>query len=135
MRFHDVTLSELHEQSLSIIWKHEALLVMIMSQQSYFEKPPSMIGMVSTVANYSNRDIDRLYEQYNPNRVKSGDMVLVKLSHASYSARVVGLSLDMKNKKVYADLKLVEQNKRHPIRVDVADCIVSPGPLYPGHHQ
>lgn len=94
-----------------------------------------MIGMVYTMANYSNRDIDRLYEQYNPNRVKSGDLVLVNLSHARYSARVVGLSLDIKNKKVYADLKLVEQDRRHPIRVDVADCTVSPGPLYPGHHH
>ena len=93
-----------------------------------------MIGMVSVVANYSNRDINKLFDAYNPNKIKSGDLVVVKLSHASYSARVVGLSLDMKNKKVYADLKLIEQNRKHPTRVDVADCITSGMPLYPGHH-
>lgn len=93
-----------------------------------------MIGMMNTVANYSNRDIDKLFDQFNPNRVKSGDLVLVSLSHARYSARVVGLSLDIKNKKVYANLRLIEQDSRHPIRVDVADCTVPPGPLFPGHH-
>lgn len=94
-----------------------------------------MIGMVKTMANYSNRDINKLFDAYNPNKIKSGDMVKVKLSHASYSARVVGLSLDIKNKKVYADLKLIEQNKAHPTRVDAADCVVSGAPLYPGHHR
>ena len=94
-----------------------------------------MTGIVNSMSNYSNRDINKLFEQFNPNRVKSGDMVIVNLSHARYSARVIGLSLDLKNKKVFADLKLVEQNKQHPIRVDVADCVVSPGPLYPGHHH
>ena len=93
-----------------------------------------MTGMVSIVGNYSNRDIEKLFDKYNPNRIRSGDLVLVVLSHASYSARVVGLDLDLKNKKVYADLKLIEQNKRHPTRVDVSDCITSPKPLYPGHH-
>lgn len=93
-----------------------------------------MTGMVSTVANYSNRDIEKLFDKYNPNGVKSGDMVKVTLSHASYSARVIGLSLDLKNKKVYADLKLIEQNRRHPTRVDVADCANTSKPLYPGHH-
>ena len=107
---------------------------MTTNQQNYFEKQHSMIGIVNTMVNFSNRDIDRLYERFNPNKVKSGDLVLVNLSHARYSARVVGLSLDIKNKKVYADLKLVEQDNRHPIRVDVADCTVSPGPLFPGHH-
>ena len=94
-----------------------------------------MIGIVNTMTNFSHRDIDKLYEMYNPNGVKSGDMVLVNLSHAKYSARVVGLSLDIKNRKVYADLKLIEQDRRHPIRVDVADCTVSLGPLFPGHHK
>tara|TARA_R100001510_G_scaffold7363_2_gene5740 strand:- start:386 stop:685 length:300 start_codon:yes stop_codon:yes gene_type:complete len=94
-----------------------------------------MIGMVSAVANYSNRDIEKLFDQYNPNKIKSGDMVKVTLSHASYAARVIGLGLDIKNKKVYADLKLVEQNRKHPTRVDVADCRASSGPLYPGHHN
>ena len=94
-----------------------------------------MIGTVNTVSNYSNRDINKLFDAYNPNKIKSGDMVKVKLSHASYSARVVGLSLDIKNKKVYADLKLIEQNRSHPTRVDVADCTTSGMPLYPGHHN
>ena len=94
-----------------------------------------MIGTMNTVANYSNRDIQRLFDKYNPNGIKSGDLVKVILSHASYSARVVGLDLDLKNKKVYADLKLLEQNRRHPTRVDVSDCITSAKPLYPGHHQ
>lgn len=83
----------------------------------------------------SNRDIEKLYDKYNPNNIKSGDVVLVNLNSASYSARVVGLFLDIKNRKVYADLKLVEQNRLHPIRVDVSDCSVSSGPLYPGHHN
>lgn len=94
-----------------------------------------MIGMVNTVSNYSNRDIEKLFDKYNPNKIKSGDMVKVILSHASYSARVVGLGLDIKNKKVYADLKLIEQNRKHPTRVDVADCITNTGPIYPGHHK
>lgn len=94
-----------------------------------------MIGMVNTVANYSNRDIEKLFDSYNPNKIKSGDLVKVRLSHASYSARVVGLSLDIKNKKVYADLKLIEQNRNHPTRVDVSDCITNSMPLYPGHHH
>ena len=86
-------------------------------------------------ANYSNRDIEKLFDSYNPNKIKSGDLVKVNLSHASYSARVVGLHLDIKNKKVYANLKLIEQNRNHPIRVDVADCTNSRGTLYPGHHN
>ena len=94
-----------------------------------------MIGMVNMVANYSNRDIEKLFDKYNPNGIRSGDLVKVVLSHASYSARVVGLDLDLKNKKVYADLKLLEQNRRHPTRVDVSDCITNPKPLYPGHHE
>lgn len=93
-----------------------------------------MIGMVSIVGNYSNRDIEKLFDKYNPNGIRSGDLVKVVLSHASYSARVVGLDLDLKNKKVYADLKLLEQNRKHPTRVDVSDCIANLKPLYPGHH-
>ena len=93
-----------------------------------------MIGMVSTVANYSNRDIEKLFDKYNPNKIKSGDMVKVTLSHASYAARVVGLGLDIKNRKVYADLKLIEQNRRHPTRVDVADCTTNTASPHPRHH-
>tara|TARA_B100000927_G_C16174227_1_gene352669 strand:+ start:297 stop:578 length:282 start_codon:yes stop_codon:yes gene_type:complete len=91
--------------------------------------------MVKTVANYSNRDIERLYDKYNPNNVRSGDVVLVDLAQFRYAARVIGLDLDLKNRKVYANLKLLEQNKRYPIRVDVADCQPSRFPLYPGHHE
>ncbi len=93
-----------------------------------------MTGTVNIVANFSNRDVEKLFDKYNPNQIKSGDMVKVVLSSVSYSARVVGLYLDIKNKKVYADLKLLEQNKNHPTRVDVADCVISGMPLYPGHH-
>ena len=85
--------------------------------------------------NFSNRDIERLYDMYNPNQITTGDMVLVNLHKMRYSARVVGLDLDIKNKKVYANLKLINQNKRNPIRVDVADCTRTMNPLYPGHHN
>ena len=47
---------------------------------------------------------------------------------------VVGLELDVKNKKVFANLKLLESKPRLPIRVDVADCTVIPTVVYPGHH-
>ena len=93
-----------------------------------------MIGMVSIVGNFSNRDLQKLYDKYNPNQIKSGDMVLVRMQSFSYSARVVGLDLDLKNKKVFANLKLLTPSKKHPIRVDVADCVRSGMPLYPGHH-
>ncbi len=94
-----------------------------------------MIGIVNTMGNLSNRDIERLYDKYNPNNVHTGDRVLVKLGTVSYSARIVGLDLDVKNKKVFANLKLLDQTVRNPIRVDVADCVVSVGPLYPSHHN
>ena len=94
-----------------------------------------MIGTVSTVANYSNRDIEKLYDKYNPNKIQSGDVVMVSLHELKYFARVVGLDLDMKNKKVFANLKLLDQNKKRPIRVDVSDCKRSSKPLYPGHHN
>lgn len=94
-----------------------------------------MIGTVSTVANYSNRDIERLYDKYNPNKIQSGDIVMVSLHELKYFARVVGLDLDMKNKKVFANLKLLDQNKKRPIRVDASDCKRSSKPLYPGHHD
>ena len=77
------------------------------------------------MAEFSNRDLERLYDKYNPNNIRSGDLVEVDLNYVRYSARIVGLSLDIKNRKVYADLKLIEQNKTHPIRVDVADCMIS----------
>ena len=81
----------------------------------------------------SNRDIEKLYEQYNPNNIRSGDRVRVSIG-TKYLARVVGLDLDIKNKKVYAHLRLMDNTKKNPIRVDVADCYPA-GALYPGHHD
>jgi len=85
--------------------------------------------------NMSNRDIQKLYDQYNPNKIKTGDRVTVSSSSGHYEARVVGLDLDIKNRKVFANLKLLKTMKKVPIRVDVADCVVASQPLYPGHHQ
>ena len=81
----------------------------------------------------SNREIQKLYDKYNPNNIKSGDHVTVSLSF-KYRARVVGLELDIKNKKVFANLKLLENKKGCPLRVDVADCH-RVGITYPGHHN
>ena len=82
----------------------------------------------------SNREIQKLYDQYNPNKIKSGDHVTVSVGY-KYRARVVGLELDIKNKKVFANLKLLENKKNYPIRVDVADCHPSSPILFPGHHS
>tara|TARA_A100001011_G_C13998237_1_gene710212 strand:+ start:415 stop:705 length:291 start_codon:yes stop_codon:yes gene_type:complete len=90
-------------------------------------------GIAMTVL--SNRDIQKLYDKFNPNNIKTGDLVKVDLHEYSYSARVVGLDLDLKNQKVFANLKLLEYSRRHPIRVDVSDCVRSGTPLYPGHHN
>jgi len=83
----------------------------------------------------SNRDIERLYDKYNPNNVRSGDRVKVTLGSLSYMARIVGLDLDLKNKKLFANLKLSDTQNRLPIRVDCADCKISSAPLYAGHHD
>ena len=69
----------------------------------------------------SNRDIDRLWQKYNPNNISAGDIVEVSVG-TKYRARVVGLDLDLKNRKVYANLKLLEQAYNVPIRVDACDC-------------
>ncbi len=90
---------------------------------------------MNTMANYSNRDIERLYDKYNPNKIRTGDLVLVRLGDISYEARIVGLDLDLKNKKVFANLKLAVQNKKFPIRVDVSDCKQKTKMLYKGHHN
>jgi len=87
----------------------------------------------------SNRDIERLYDKYNPNHIRTGDRVLVQLQSQQYFARIVGLDLDIKNKKVYANLRLLEHNPLHkrPTRVDVADCthtLDGARPLYPSHN-
>jgi hypothetical protein len=81
----------------------------------------------------SNRDIEKLFDQWNPNHIRAGDRVQVSLV-TKYRARVVGLEIDLKNRKVFANLKLSDNSKRHPIRVDVSDCYPI-GPLYPGHHD
>lgn len=81
----------------------------------------------------SNRDIEKLFDKWNPNGIKAGDRVHVRTS-VKYQARVVGLDLDIKNKKVYANLKLAENTKGYPIRVDVTDCYKI-GMMYPGHHN
>ena len=74
--------------------------------------------------NISNRDIERLFDRYNPNNIKSGDRVLINMGSYKYRARVVGLNLDIKNRKVIADLKLRDPHKKYPTRVDVSDCLV-----------
>ena len=81
----------------------------------------------------SNREIENLYKKYNPNNIRSGDRVTVTIG-TTYRARVVGIELDIKNRKVYANLKLLDNTKKNPIRVDVADCHAFT-PLYPGHHN
>ena len=41
----------------------------------------------------SNRDIQKLFDQWNPNKVKAGDRVQVNIDTISpYPARVVGLA-------------------------------------------
>jgi hypothetical protein len=80
----------------------------------------------------SNREIERLFDKWNPNRIRAGDRVQVSNTQ-KYLARVVGLELDLKNQKVYANLRLINQNRSLPIRVDAADCYPFAG-LYPGHH-
>ena len=82
---------------------------------------------------YSNRDIERLYDKYNPNNIRSGDRVRVAIGK-HYLARVVGLHLDIKNKKLYADLRLLDNSKNNPTRVDVSDCHLMTV-IYPGHHN
>lgn len=84
--------------------------------------------------NISNREIERLFDKYNPNNIRTGDRVVVNLSHSPYQARVIGLEIDVKNQKVFANLRLFDSTKGSPIRVDVSDCHVA-GPLYPGHHK
>ena len=82
----------------------------------------------------SNRDIEKLFDQWNPNNIRAGDRVKVTIMSESYTARVVGLDLDLKNKKVYANLRLMDNTKKRPSRVDVSDCTAIRTPTYPGHH-
>lgn len=80
----------------------------------------------------SNREIEKLFDQWNPNNVRAGDRVQVKNSR-TYSARVVGLELDIENKIVYANLRLLDNTKGNPIKVNVKDCFPSLV-VYPSHH-
>jgi len=81
----------------------------------------------------SNRDIEKLFEQWNPNNIRAGDRVQVN-NGVKYIARVVGLELDIKNKKVFAFLKLADVTKNYPIRVDIRDCFRNLS-VYPSHHE
>jgi len=81
----------------------------------------------------SRRDLEKLFGQWNPNGIKTGDRVVVSIG-IKYLARVVGLVLDEKNKKVFANLKLFDNTKKNPIRVDVADCQPARS-IYVGHHD
>jgi len=83
--------------------------------------------------NFSNRQIEMLYDQWNPNNIMVGDRVVVNINPKKYQARIVGMELDIKNEKVYANLRLADTAKRVPIRVDVADCYKVRA-IYPGHH-
>ena len=51
----------------------------------------------------SNREMDRLWSRYNPSNIKAGDLVEVNIG-SKYRARVVGLDLDIKNKKVHGSV-------------------------------
>ncbi len=82
----------------------------------------------------SNREIEKLFDQWNPNNIRVGDIVQVKVSSSPYRARIVGIDLDLKNKKVYANLRLMDATLKNPIKVDVADCYKIASPLYRGHH-
>lgn len=84
--------------------------------------------------NFSNRQIEMLYDQWNPNSVMVGDRVVVNINPKKYQARIVGMELDIKNEKVYANLRLMDTSQRLPIRVDVSDCF-KVHPIYPGHHN
>ena len=81
----------------------------------------------------SNRDIEKLFDKWNPNRIKAGDRVQVS-NGRNYPARVVGLDVDIKNQKVYAHLRLTDNTKGYAIKVDVADCYPFTG-HYPSHHK
>ena len=83
----------------------------------------------------SNRDVQRLFDKYNPNGIQTGDRVTVTSGKLTYSARVIGLDLDLENEKVFANLKLFETTKKYPIRVDIATCRSASRPLYIGHHN
>jgi len=87
----------------------------------------------------TSREIEKLFDEYNPNSIKAGDRVMVQLCSQQYIARIVGLDLDIKNKKVYASLKILhnDNHRSRPSRVDVTDCALLTSQntiLYPGHH-
>ena len=48
----------------------------------------------------SNRDIEMLFDRWNPNSIMVGDRVIVNINPKKYQARIVGMELDIKNEKV-----------------------------------
>ena len=58
--------------------------------------------------------------KYNCFNIKPGDKVLVKINPYKYFASVNSISVDTKNKKVFAKLSNVD--KGLPIKVDIRDC-------------
>ena len=73
----------------------------------------------------------RDFKRYNPYCIRLGDKVIVNIGYR-YKARVIGLRLDRKNKKVFAVLAINERFR--PTRVDVTDCY--PANIhYPGHYN
>mgnify|MGYP003114612753 CR=1 FL=1 len=54
----------------------------------------------------SNRDIQKLFDQWNPNNVRTGDRVQVNINtNQPYPARVVGLDIDLKKRKGLCQFK------------------------------
>jgi hypothetical protein len=64
----------------------------------------------------------RLDHEYNPNGIYLGAFVDVGIGKG-YTATVRSLTLDPKNKKIYAHLVNCEPNL--PITVDVSDCRIT----------
>ena len=82
----------------------------------------------------SNREIEMLYDRWNPNSIMVGDRVIVNINPKKYQARIVGMELDIKNEKVYANLRLMDTSQCLPIKVDVSDCFKVRA-TYPAHHR
>jgi len=62
----------------------------------------------------------KFLEKNNPENIKAGDTVLVKISPYEYFAKVYNIAPDLKNKKVYANLEKVPEGL--PAKVDISDC-------------
>jgi hypothetical protein len=64
----------------------------------------------------------RFNHKYNPNGIYPGAFVDVCIGQ-TYAATVRSLTLDIKNKKIYANL--INREKNLPVTVDVADCKIT----------